>query len=263
MCPTCTREVVEFCETAAELSLLATVAAAAAEPAQQHPVGDQGGPAAAARGAAAAGRRRAGRADAPPSTAGQPAAPDDVTPAKPGTGVDELALRRQRRRTRVLTAAGRRRGWSSPWPSVAWSTACRSSARSRSAQDSSSRAGSAAKTELLAAPDVRIVSHDGANGGQVSFVVSEEPEPGHVRRQPTCPTPGRATGTSCGRSTARTRPVRTTSSTAVPDSQAVLQRRHRRQGGTGDHRRGRGHRADRAIGRPRGCHALRLIAAPI
>ena len=57
VCPTCTREVVEFCETAAELSLLAPAAVPPPSAAQQHPVGDQGGPAAAARGAAGSGRR--------------------------------------------------------------------------------------------------------------------------------------------------------------------------------------------------------------
>ena len=58
-CPTCSREVVEFCETAAELSLVAPVTPPPPDPAQQHPGGDQGGPAAASRGAAGSGGRRA------------------------------------------------------------------------------------------------------------------------------------------------------------------------------------------------------------
>src|SRR5688500_4353737 len=74
VCPTCAREVVEFCETAAELSLLAAVAAP------------------------------------PPSvrtnilSAIKEVRPLPPAQPAPPVVVDELALRRTRRRTRVLTA---------------------------------------------------------------------------------------------------------------------------------------------------------------
>ena len=179
VCPTCSREVVEFCETAAELSLLATVAAAATRTAQ---------PASCRR------SRRSGRYC---RSAGTDVAHREPTPRRALAAsrrrhappkrepIDELALRRQRRRARVLTAAvaavmvvalGLGGGWSRPGAHAA--------AVPESAEQD---AGNPAVQRLRTS---QVVSTTIENGGQVSFVVSKEPEPGHVRRPPTCRTPG-------------------------------------------------------------------------
>ena len=105
VCPTCSRELVEFCETAAELSLLATVAAppptlrssilSAIKEVRPLPPEVPPAPVVAAPGEPTPRRALPGS---------QPT--DDMTPREAGEPViDELAVRRQRRRARVLTAA--------------------------------------------------------------------------------------------------------------------------------------------------------------
>lgn len=161
VCPTCSREVVEFCETAAQLSLLAStpgpppalrssILSAIQEvrplppelPVESEPMqaAPSGGP-----------RRRMA----------QLGEPDDAE--------DELALRRQRRRTRVLTLA------------VAAVTVIALSlgvgffnlAQNRQAQVSAAAVETQLESQLFSAPDVKIVPATTKNGAQVSFVSSK------------------------------------------------------------------------------------------
>lgn len=165
VCPTCSREVVEFCETAAELSLLATVAApppslrasvlsAISEVRVLPPVLPTIDDIAGA-----------------PTLGGDPEAdqPRDVetapaAPAAPPPPFDELALRRQRRRTRVLTGLVA----AAMVLALALGGVVYGLVQTRQAQV----ADQAAETQLLAAPDARIYTTSTKNGAQVSFVVS-------------------------------------------------------------------------------------------
>ena len=139
-CPTCTREVLEFCETAAELSLLATVAAP------------------------------------PPSVRTnilsaikevRPLPPEQSAPmlAFAPTAVDELALRRQRRRTRVLTALVA----AVMVVALGLGGVVYGLVQSRQAQI----AQDTLETQLFSASDVKVVNTASLNGGQVSFVASK------------------------------------------------------------------------------------------
>ena len=152
VCPTCTREVREFCETAAELSLLAS-----APP-----------PPAALRGSilSAISEIRPLPPEPPAEAAPAESAPPSTVavPAEAGRPVDELALRRQRRRTRVLgvlvaavVAAA-----------IALGGVVYTLVQGQQAQV----AQQAAETELLTAPDVQTYSATMKDGGQISFVVS-------------------------------------------------------------------------------------------
>jgi len=145
VCPTCSQEVVEFCETAAELSLLATAP-----------------PPPALRGSvmAAIGGVRV----LPP----EPADVEEPAPASTAGAVvpvDELALRRQRRRTRLLSLA------------VAAVTVVALSLGgwvfSLVQQQQTQIAATTAETELYSAPDVRTVPVQLANGARGSFVSSK------------------------------------------------------------------------------------------
>jgi Anti-sigma-K factor rskA, C-terminal/Putative zinc-finger len=152
VCPTCTREVREFCETAAELSLLAS-----APP-----------PPAALRGSilSAISEIRPLPPEPPAEAAPAESAPPGTVavPAEAGRPVDELAWRRQRRRTRILgvlvvavvTAA------------IALGGVVYTLVQGQQAQV----AQQAAETELLTAPDVQTYSTTMKDGGQISFVVS-------------------------------------------------------------------------------------------
>jgi anti-sigma-K factor RskA len=152
VCPTCSREVVEFGETAAELSLLAS-----APP-----------PPAALRGSilSAISEVRPLPPEPPAQTA--PAAPTgngtQTVTADIRHAIDELALRRQQRRTRllsVLVAAVLA-------AAVALGGVVYTLVQTRQAQV----AQQAAETELLTAPDVQTYSATMKDGGQISFVVS-------------------------------------------------------------------------------------------
>ncbi len=154
VCPTCSREVVEFCETAAELSLLAatptpppmlrTSILAAIRDVRplppELPVAEPATP------------RRAMLATVP-----------DQTPAVPV--VDELELRRQKRRTRLLALA------------VAAVTVVALSmggwAISLVRDQQAQVASATMETQLFSAPDVKITATTTTNGGQVSFVSSK------------------------------------------------------------------------------------------
>ena len=154
VCPTCTREVQEFGETAAELSLLASatppptlrssILAAISEvrPLPPEPL---------AEGAAAE-----------PSPAVSETAPaerpiDELAQKK-------LALRRQQRRTRILTALVA----AVVAAALALGGVVYGLVNARQAQV----AEQAAATELLTAPDVRTYTATLKDGGQISFVVS-------------------------------------------------------------------------------------------
>ncbi|GAA1849435.1 anti-sigma factor domain-containing protein [Microlunatus capsulatus] len=152
VCPTCSREVVEFCETAAELSLLAS---APPPPALKGSV------------MSAISGVRVLPPDVPAEDQGPVVeAVDDepVVAAAPVTRVDELALRRQRRLTRVLSLAVAAAlvvalglgGW------VVSLT-----------QRETPVATSTLETELLNAPDVKGYTVPLSGGGQATFVASK------------------------------------------------------------------------------------------
>jgi anti-sigma-K factor RskA len=148
VCPTCTREVREFCETAAEFSLLAPQTAP--PPMLRDSI------------MAAIGQVRP---LPPPELETAPAelvpAPPEVAAAEP---LDELAVRRLSRRSRFLSLAVAAAlvvalalgGWGF------------SQARGRQEQIASA----ALETQLYTAPDVKIVATTTSNGAQVSFVSS-------------------------------------------------------------------------------------------
>jgi len=151
VCPTCSREVVEFGETAAELSLLAIVPP----------------PPTALRGSilSAISEIRPLPPEPPSEAAPAESAPSATSvPAEPGRAMDELALRRQRRRTRilgVLVAAV-----------VAAAVALGGVVYTLVQGQQAQVAQQAAETELLTAPDVQTYSTTMKDGGQISFVVS-------------------------------------------------------------------------------------------
>jgi anti-sigma-K factor RskA len=149
VCPTCSREVVEFGETAAELSVLASVTPPPA------------GLRTSILSAISEVRPLPPEPAAEAATA-EPAAPS-VT-AGPGRPVDELALRRQRRRTRILSVLVA----AVLVAAVALGGVVYTLVQSRQAQV----AQQAAETELLTAPDVQTYSATMKDGGQISFVVS-------------------------------------------------------------------------------------------
>jgi anti-sigma factor RsiW len=152
VCPTCSREVVEFCETAAELSLLA-----AAPP----PPALKGSVMSAISGVRVLPPEAPAEEEVPtPGPHGRRPAEAAVTTAP----VDELALRRQRRLTRVLSLAVAAAlvvalglgGWvvslTSRETPVATSTL---------------------ETELLNAPDVKGYTVPLTGGGEATFVASK------------------------------------------------------------------------------------------
>jgi len=157
VCPTCSREVLEFCETAAEFSLLAP----------------QSAPPPLLRDSILTAIAQV-RPLPPPELE---TAPQDVVPPRRPTAVeepevqpaaepvDELAVRRLSRRSRFLSLAVAAAlvvalalgGWGF------------TQARGRQAQI----AEAALETQLYTAPDVKIVATTASNGAQVSFVASK------------------------------------------------------------------------------------------
>jgi anti-sigma-K factor RskA len=155
VCPTCAREVQEFCETAAELSLLAS-----ATP-----------PPAALRSSilsAISEVRPLPPELLPPEppaeiAAAQPSPPAaETVPAE--RPIDELALHRQQRRTRILSVLVA----AVVAAALALGGVVYGLVQARQAQV----AQQAAETELLTAPDVKTYTATMKDGGQVSFVVS-------------------------------------------------------------------------------------------
>jgi hypothetical protein len=148
VCPSCSREVQEFGETVAELSLLTSMT-----------------PPAELRGSilAAVSQVR----PLPPEPPAELAPVDTAPSAAPVSQrpIDELALRRQQRRTRflsVLVAAVMA-------AALALGGVVYGLVQSQQAQV----AQQTAATELLTAPDVRTYSTTMKDGGQISFVVSK------------------------------------------------------------------------------------------
>lgn len=148
VCPTCTREVVEFGETAAELSLLAT--APAPPPELRSSI----------LSAISEVRVLPPLADVEPAQS----TPRQVV-AQPEAPIDELAVRRQQRRTRILTAAV------AAVMVVALSLGGWVFSLVREQQ--SQVADQALETQLFSAPDVEVHSATMKNGGKMSFVVSK------------------------------------------------------------------------------------------
>jgi hypothetical protein len=151
VCPTCTREVQEFCETAAELSLLAS-----ATP-----------PPAAVRSSilSAISEVRPLPPESPAEIAlAQPSPPPAAERAPADRPIDELALRRQQRRTRILSVLVA--------AVVAAALALGGVVYGLVQARQSQVAQQAAETELLTAPDVKTYTATMKDGGQVSFVVS-------------------------------------------------------------------------------------------
>jgi hypothetical protein len=152
VCPTCSQEVVEFCETAAELSLLATVSA-------PPPPELKGSVMSAISGV------RVLPPEPPAETEPEPVpapAPVEVAASAP---VDELALRRQRRMTRLLSLAV------AAAMVVALSLGAWVVDLNR--QQQSQVAATTAETELLSARDVRSYPLTLQNGTQATVVASK------------------------------------------------------------------------------------------
>lgn len=146
VCPTCSREVVEFCETAAELSLLATAPPPAALKSSIM--------------SAISGVRVL-----PPDPVATTAPAEVVHVPQRAMPVDELALRRARRRTRILSfavaaalvAALAMGGW----------------VVGLKQQQQGQIAAPALETQVYRAPDVKITQFTLKNGAQASFVASK------------------------------------------------------------------------------------------
>lgn len=155
VCPTCTREVQEFCETAAELSLLASATS----------------PPAALRSSilSAISEVRPLPPELLPPEPSAEIAPVQPSPPTAETApadrpIDELALRRQQRRTRILSVLVA--------AVVAAALALGGVVYGLVQARQSQVAQQAAETELLTAPDVKTYTATMKDGGQVSFVVS-------------------------------------------------------------------------------------------
>lgn len=152
VCPTCSREVVEFCETAAELSLLAST---------PPPPALKGSVMAAIRGVRVLPPEAPDTAEqAAPSVVSEP----QLAPVAAVAPIDELALRRQRRTTRLLSLAVAAAmvialglgGWVVTL-----------------VQRETPVATSTLETELLNAPDLQGYTVDLKDGGQATFVASK------------------------------------------------------------------------------------------
>jgi hypothetical protein len=154
VCPTCQRELVEFSETTTHLSSLVETP-----------------PPAALRGSimAAIGQVRPLPPELPADDAAEapppPASVVEPTSGPAETVIDELALRRRRRSSRILTLAVAAAmvialslgGW------------VVSLVQQRQAQVAESNL----ETQLLSAPDAKVVAVTTTNGGHTSFVVSK------------------------------------------------------------------------------------------
>jgi len=154
-CEACRQEVSEFRETAGELSLLSS---AVPPPALKASV------------MAAIGEVRVLAPEPPATPAAQPVEPSVVSPVVPRRAVpgaepvDDLALRRQRRMTRLLTLA----------VAAAMVVALSLGGWVVSLlQRTPPVASATAETELLRAPDLRAFTVDLKDGGKATFVASK------------------------------------------------------------------------------------------
>lgn len=164
-CATCSREVVEFCETAAELSLLAS--SSGPPPTLRSSVLAQIGqvrplpPELPVEAPTTADSVRPRRAMKPVARPAEPF--DDVEP------VDELARRRQRRRTRLLTLAVA----AVSVLALSLGIGVVNLVQNRQAQVAAADVETQLEAQLYTAPDVKIVPATTVNGAQVSFVSSK------------------------------------------------------------------------------------------
>ena len=151
VCPTCSREVVEFCETAAELSLLAST--------PPPPAALKGSVMAAISGV------RVLPPEEPTEVGEQPSAAEPESRSLPAAApVDELALRRQRRTTRLLSLA----------VAAAMVVALGLGGWVVSlVQRDTPVAGSTLETQLLNAPDLQGYTVSLKDGGKATFVTSK------------------------------------------------------------------------------------------
>jgi hypothetical protein len=161
-CATCSREVVEFCETAAQLWLLASSSgpppmlrsSVLAQISQVRPLPPEL-PEEAPTTAEAGGPRRA--------------MVPVARPAEPAQPVDELARRRQRRRTRLLTLAVA----AVSVLALSLGIGVVNMVQNRQAQVAAADVETRLEAQLYTAPDVKIVPATTVNGAQVSFVSSK------------------------------------------------------------------------------------------
>jgi hypothetical protein len=188
VCETCSREIREFSETAAELallvaagpppslrnSILASIKEVRPLPpevplAETPPIEEPATPETPSTRRTGGPRRALVEPDEVPPLEGKeevarpPIEPRSAWPAVPP--VDELALRRQRRRTRVLAAVVA----AAMVVAVALGGWVYTLVQQRQAQV----AEAALETQLYSAPDVKIYPLRMQNGGQISFVVSK------------------------------------------------------------------------------------------
>lgn len=161
-CATCPGEVDDFCETAAELSLLVEATPPAGMRSRildsiaglpQLPTGHED--------TVVRPLRRAER-----STGPRRAAPGSELVEEPEPQIDELALRRQRRRSRFLSGLVA----AMLALAVGLGGVVYSLVQERQTQVASQRL----EEELLRAPDVTVVRKAGRDGGRATFVVSKD-----------------------------------------------------------------------------------------
>ncbi|WP_375425592.1 anti-sigma factor domain-containing protein [uncultured Friedmanniella sp.] len=151
VCPTCSQEVVEFCETAAELSLLATIAAP--------PPALKGSIMSAISGV------RVLPPDAPVETAPVGKVAPVVYSPHRAMPVDELAIRRAQRRNRVLSLAVA--------AAMVVALAMGGWAVSLTQKQQNQIAAPSLETQVYNAPDVKIRQFTLKDGTQASFVASK------------------------------------------------------------------------------------------
>jgi hypothetical protein len=157
-CPTCSQEVIEFCETAAELSLLATSTA----------------PPPALKGSIMSAISGVRVLPPDPSVEAPAETPEPVLLPQPAevehqpqraVPVDELALRRAQRRSRVLSLAVA--------AALVVALAMGGWAVSRSQRQQNQLASPSLQTQVYRAPDVKITQFKLKSGAQASFVASK------------------------------------------------------------------------------------------
>jgi anti-sigma factor RsiW len=158
VCPTCRQEVVEFCETASELSLLATVAAP--------PPALKGSIMSAISGVRVLPPDETAdeTPDEAPAAVAAPLAAEVEQAPQHALPVDELALRRAQRRARFLSLAVA--------AALVVALAMGGWVVSLRQQQQGQVASATLETQLYSAPDVKTIPIELANGARGSFVAS-------------------------------------------------------------------------------------------